>query len=277
MNVPLSWLKEYVDVTIPPAELAHRLTMAGVEASEIHRIGDWEECLVGQVTAVRAHPQADRLRLCQVNTGSEEVEVVCGAANVDPGYPYANGALGPVAGWDLNWRRFVSSEDTDYTDLMSYCGRYEFISDYQYRIASSRRPRSFSVSGTPGVQSSGQAGGSGPLSAGAPLLTPESDADGGLALSGRVDASGQWSLTHVQGTDRGPRAPAPDGQFTLILLDGDDAELYREPLSVSLLSHSDEAGWTARTPVPASPVRQAVILDAQGVEVLRVELPAELE
>ena len=201
----------------------------------------------------------------------------CGAANVDPGYPYANGALGPVAGWDLNWRRFVSSEDTDYTDLMSYCGRYEFISDYQYRIASSRRPRSFSVSGTPGVQSSGQAGGSGPLSAGAPLLTPESDADGGLALSGRVDASGQWSLTHVQGTDRGPRAPAPDGQFTLILLDGDDAELYREPLSVSLLSHSDEAGWTARTPVPASPVRQAVILDAQGVEVLRVELPAELE
>lgn len=109
----------------------------------------------------------------------------------------------------------------------------------------------------------------GPLPGGAPVLTAESDADGGLALSGRIDAAGQWSLTHAQGTDRGPRAPAPDGPFTLILLDGAGVELYREPLSVSLLSHSDEAGWAARTPVPESAVREVVIVDAQGVEVLR--------
>ena len=87
MKVPLSWLRDYVDVDLPVDELAHRLTMAGVEAGEIHRIGDWGECLlVGQVTAVRPHPQADRLRLCRVTTGSEEVEVVCGAANVDAGH-----------------------------------------------------------------------------------------------------------------------------------------------------------------------------------------------
>ena len=210
----------------------------------------------------------------------------CGATNADSSYPYADGALGPVAGWDVNWRRFVSGDDAGYADVMSYCGLYEFISGYHYRIASSRRPRDFSVSGAPGVQSAAQgegvgaqAGGAGPqgggagtLPGGTPELTPESDADGGLALSGRIDSSGQWSLTHTQGTDRGPRAPAPDGQFTLILLDGAGVELYREPLSVSLLSHSDEAGWAARTPVPASPVRQVVIVDAQGVEVLREEL-----
>ena len=87
MKVPLSWLRDYVDVDLPVEELAHRLTMAGVEAGEIHRIGDWGECLlVGQVTAIRPHPQADRLRLCQVDTGSEEVEVVCGASNVDAGH-----------------------------------------------------------------------------------------------------------------------------------------------------------------------------------------------
>ena len=63
-------------------ELAHRLTMAGVEVGEVEEIGDWNECLVGLVTAVRSHPQADRLSLCQVDTGSEEVEVVCGAPNV---------------------------------------------------------------------------------------------------------------------------------------------------------------------------------------------------
>ena len=206
----------------------------------------------------------------------------CGATNVDPSYPYANGALGPVAGWDVNWRRYVSGDDAGYADVMSYCGRYEFISGYNYRIASSRRPRAFAVSaapGVPGVQPTAQGGGlgpqgggAGPLPGGTPLLTPESDAGGGLALSGRIDAAGRWSLTHAQGTDRGPRAPAPDGQFTLILLDGAGVELYREPLSVSLLSHSDEAGWAARTPVPESPVREVVILDAQGVEVLREAL-----
>ena len=209
----------------------------------------------------------------------------CGATNADSSYPYADGALGPVAGWDVNWRRFVSGDDAGYADVMSYCGLYEFISGYHYRIASSRRLRALSVSGAPavpGVQSAAQGGGAGaqgggggPLPGGTPELTAESDGDagGGLALSGRIDAAGQWSLTHAQGTDRGPRAPGPDGQFTLILLDGAGVELYREPLSVSLLSHSDEAGWAARTPVPESPVREVVIVDAQGVEVLREAVP----
>ena len=82
MKIPLSWLRDYVDVDLPVKELAHRLTMAGVEVGEVDRIGDWKECLVGQVTSVRPHPQADRLTLCGVDTGSEEVEVVCGAPNV---------------------------------------------------------------------------------------------------------------------------------------------------------------------------------------------------
>jgi phenylalanyl-tRNA synthetase beta chain len=85
MKVPLSWLREYVDLELPAQELAHRLTMAGVEVGEIVEIGDWGECFVGQVMAVRPHPQADRLRLCQVTTGTEELEVVCGAPNVAAG------------------------------------------------------------------------------------------------------------------------------------------------------------------------------------------------
>ena len=82
MKIPLSWLRDYVDVDLPVKELAQRLTMAGVEVGEVDRTGDWTECLVGQVTSVRPHPQADRLSLCRVDTGSEEVEVVCGAPNV---------------------------------------------------------------------------------------------------------------------------------------------------------------------------------------------------
>ena len=82
MKVPLSWLREYVDLDLPVEELAHRLTMAGVEVGEVLRVGGWEHCYVGQVLSVRAHPQADRLSLCLVSTGSEELEVVCGAPNV---------------------------------------------------------------------------------------------------------------------------------------------------------------------------------------------------
>ena len=82
MKIPLSWLKEYIDVDMPVPELAHRLTMAGIEVGEVDVIGGWTEVFVGHVTDVRPHPNADRLRLCVVSTGNEELEVVCGAPNV---------------------------------------------------------------------------------------------------------------------------------------------------------------------------------------------------
>ena len=82
MKVPLSWLKQYVDVDLPAQELAHRLTMAGIEVGEVEVIGGWTDIFIGQVTDVRPHPNADRLRLCVVTTGAEEMEVVCGAPNV---------------------------------------------------------------------------------------------------------------------------------------------------------------------------------------------------
>ena len=91
MKVPLSWLRQYVDVDIPPSDLAHRLTMAGVEVGEVVETGGWSEVYVGRVTGVRQHPNADRLRLCTVTTGpgpdgnAEELEVVCGAPNVAEG------------------------------------------------------------------------------------------------------------------------------------------------------------------------------------------------
>ena len=85
MKVPLSWLRQYVNVDIPADELAHRLTMAGVEVGEVQETGGWSEVYVGSVSAVRPHPNADRLRLCTVTTGSDEMEVVCGAPNVAEG------------------------------------------------------------------------------------------------------------------------------------------------------------------------------------------------
>jgi phenylalanyl-tRNA synthetase beta chain len=85
MLVPLSWLKEYVDLNLPIDKLADRLSMAGMEVEEIKRQGDWwnpETILVGQVVSVKQHPNADRLTLVEINYGSGVEQVVTGAPNL---------------------------------------------------------------------------------------------------------------------------------------------------------------------------------------------------
>ena len=93
MKVPLSWLKKYVPVSLPPKELAHRLTMAGTEVGQVREIGgDWDrdKIVVGQVLRVGRHPNADRLTLPAVDLGDGETKtVVCGAPNVAAGQKIA--------------------------------------------------------------------------------------------------------------------------------------------------------------------------------------------
>jgi phenylalanyl-tRNA synthetase beta chain len=86
MLVPLSWLKEYVDLNLPTKQLAERLTLAGLEVEGIENAGDWwdpELIVVGQIVAVKAHPNADRLVLVDVDSnGPEQEQVVTGAPNL---------------------------------------------------------------------------------------------------------------------------------------------------------------------------------------------------
>lgn len=86
MLIPFSWLSEYVDIALPPDELAHRLTMGGIEVGDVVTRGGWEGCVVGYVRATRPHPNADTLTLCEVDPGDgPPLEVVCGAPNVAAG------------------------------------------------------------------------------------------------------------------------------------------------------------------------------------------------
>ncbi len=94
MKVPISWLREYVDVKIDVDELAHRLTMAGNEVDSIERFGHIENVVVGEVLQVSPHPNADRLRLVQVDDGEGVNEVVCGAPNVAKGQKIAYASIG---------------------------------------------------------------------------------------------------------------------------------------------------------------------------------------
>jgi len=86
MKVPISWLKEYVDIALPIEEIAQKLTMAGFEVEEIIKTGSgWDKVVVAQIKAVNPHPNADRLTLPTLDLGGEEATVVCGAPNLKVG------------------------------------------------------------------------------------------------------------------------------------------------------------------------------------------------
>lgn len=93
MDVSYRWLRAVAPtIDEPPETLAERLAMYGAPVDELIRLGvGLEGIVVGRVVASRAHPDADRLSLCEVDTGADTVQVVCGAPNVREGgvYPFA--------------------------------------------------------------------------------------------------------------------------------------------------------------------------------------------
>ena len=87
MRVPLSWLRDYVDVELDPEQLAERLTLLGMEVKGIERWGaDWRNVVVGELLEVDA-PSARRPALADPRRGSgdEVLEIVCGATNIAAG------------------------------------------------------------------------------------------------------------------------------------------------------------------------------------------------
>ncbi len=92
MRVPYSWLREHCDPGVGAGELAERLAMTGTEVERVTTVGppSGESFVVGRVTARDAHPDADRLSVCTVDTGDGEPRtIVCGAPNVDAGQTVA--------------------------------------------------------------------------------------------------------------------------------------------------------------------------------------------
>jgi phenylalanyl-tRNA synthetase beta chain len=87
MKVPLSWLKDYVDIEMSPEELAHALTMAGIEVEAIEYIGaDWgEKIITAQIVHLEKVAGSDHLSYTRVNTGVEELGIICGAPNIRQG------------------------------------------------------------------------------------------------------------------------------------------------------------------------------------------------
>lgn len=86
MRVPESWLRSFVDTDWSAQTIADRLTMAGLEVEESSTAAPpFDKVVVAQVRSVKPHPNADRLRVCEVDAGEGLATIVCGAPNVAEG------------------------------------------------------------------------------------------------------------------------------------------------------------------------------------------------
>ena len=86
MKFSEQWLRGWVNPQVDRDELVARLSMAGLEVDSVTpAAGDFSGVVVGEVLSVEQHPDADKLRVCQVSNGAETFQVVCGAPNVRPG------------------------------------------------------------------------------------------------------------------------------------------------------------------------------------------------
>src|SRR5512138_2461290 len=92
------WLRTLVDPPLDTAALCDALTMAGLEVEDVSRAAPpFANVVVGTITAVAAHPAADRLRVCTVDVGAQQpLQIVCGASNATAGMRVACAIEGAV-------------------------------------------------------------------------------------------------------------------------------------------------------------------------------------
>ncbi|MGC8121004.1 phenylalanine--tRNA ligase subunit beta [Marinobacter sp. VGCF2001] len=97
MKFSEQWLREWVNPSIGSQELMDQITMAGLEVDGFEAVaGDFTGVVVGEVVSVASHPDADKLRVCQVSNGQQTVQVVCGAPNVRDGLKVPFAEVGAV-------------------------------------------------------------------------------------------------------------------------------------------------------------------------------------
>lgn len=99
MYLSLDWLKDYVDIpkSVTPEDLGIKLTLHTVEIDGVEKQAEqFDKVIVGKILEVRKHPNAERLQLARVSIGKEELDIVCGAPNIEAGQLVPVACVGAV-------------------------------------------------------------------------------------------------------------------------------------------------------------------------------------
>ena len=103
MKVSLEWIKDFVALPddMDLKKLAFDLTMSTVEVEDVHDLAkSFDKILVGVITEVLPHPNADKLRICKVDLGAEGIQdIVCGGSNLEVGMKIAAAIPGAMVRW----------------------------------------------------------------------------------------------------------------------------------------------------------------------------------
>jgi len=95
MKISVNWLTQYVETDLDANEIAEKLTLLGLEVEEIEQVGhNFDGMVVGLVNNVKPHPNADKLLICEVDTGDAVSQIICGAPNVAAGQKVAVAKIG---------------------------------------------------------------------------------------------------------------------------------------------------------------------------------------
>lgn len=106
MKVSLEWLRELVDVDQSAEELAETLTRGGIEVEDVENLNKgFEKVVIGEILSLTKHPDADRLLVCAVNVGQEELTIVTGAQNLETGDRIPVAMIGATLPNDLSIRK----------------------------------------------------------------------------------------------------------------------------------------------------------------------------
>jgi phenylalanyl-tRNA synthetase beta chain len=106
MKFSEQWLREWVNPAIDTQALMDQITMAGLEVDGFEPVaGKFSGIVVGEVLSVAPHPDADKLRVCQVSDGANEVQVVCGAPNVRDGMKVPFAVVGAILPGDFKIKK----------------------------------------------------------------------------------------------------------------------------------------------------------------------------
>ena len=97
MKFSEQWLREWVNPALSSDELIAQITLAGLEVDDVESAaGEFSGVIVGEIISAQQHPNADKLRVCQVSDGATEIQVVCGAPNARVGIKVAFATVGAV-------------------------------------------------------------------------------------------------------------------------------------------------------------------------------------
>ena len=129
MKFSFSWLKEHLDTELNAIEISEKLTSIGLEVESFNDASlAFRNFIVAEVIEEKKHPNADKLKLCLVDTGKEKVDVVCGAPNVEKGMKVVYAPPGSII--PVNQMKLKVSKIRGVESPGMMCSEYELgISD----------------------------------------------------------------------------------------------------------------------------------------------------